>query len=238
MRVAIADRVKPSVFVRQDAEIISTFATVEWISYGRWMPPQHLLNLWRVAGRSDVLYGFFAGEHMFAATVIFRLRRRRVIVSTGGYDSAHVPEHSYGLRTSWRRFVPFVITRLATRLLPISQGAHADLSRAFPAGTHKMEVLYLAVDPARWDDPHVERDAVSVVTVANIDATSFTRKGIDRFIAAAERDPHHEYVLIGQIDDEVRGMVPRLSNLHIFGPLPHGELKNALEFGLRATVLA
>ena len=92
-------------------------------------PPRALV----AAMRADVVVIWFAGWHALLPTIGARLARRPVVVITGGYDVANIPEAGYGMQQGGvRKLVSSWILRRATRLMAnpgvggIAVGSSAD----------------------------------------------------------------------------------------------------------------
>lgn len=203
-RVAIIERGPRSGFIEGDRRVIERTAQTRIVRYPGWPSPRFMVATWRAAGWSDAVYTFFASEQALVGAVIARLRRRRFVVCVGGYDVANVREHGYGLATRWpHRLVPQVVLALSDRVIAMSESARSE-ALAAGAPPDRTSVVYIGLEP-RFEDPppDVVRDPHQVITVAYVDEVSWSRKGIDRFVAAARRDPARRYVLVGRIADDL-----------------------------------
>lgn len=229
-RVTVVERGPASGFLDGDRTALEGIADVDVVRYPGWPSPRFLARLWSAAGRSTAVYTFFASEHAVPAAVIARLRRRRFVVSVGGYDTANVPEHDYGLRRRLpHRLIPGTVLRLADRVLAMSEAARVEaLAAGSPAD--RTDVLLLGVDTEWARSIDQERDPGQVVTVAYVDEVSWSRKGIDRFVEAARHDPEHRYVLAGRVTDAVRRrhLTDPPPNLELTGYLPDDQLRRLL----------
>jgi glycosyltransferase involved in cell wall biosynthesis len=192
--------------------------------------PRFIASCIRETLRSDVVYAFFASEHALVPAIVARALRRRFVLVPAGYDYANIPERKYGLAARGRGWMPRLIGRLASVALPISRQTMWEFLALVPSAAPRTQLAYLAVDPTRFEDPVVPREADLVVTVAHVDDESWSRKGIDRFVEAARRDPGHRYLLVGKVSDSIRSTllsdVP--SNLSIAGRLSDDELRETL----------
>ena len=225
MRVTIIKRPPGLGFVASDHAILELEHEVTEVWYPDRPTWAFVRNCWRAAGNSDVAYTFFASEHALVAGAIFKLRRRRLVVAVGGYDTADDRVHGYGLAANGRGWVATIVGRLADALIPHSAFAEDELLRRQPRLRPKTETAGLAVDPARWPDPAVERDARLALTVATVSRASFSRKGIDRFLDAARADPGRPYVLAGRVLAEAEALVAdHPPNVTLTGPTPPEEL--------------
>lgn len=215
-RVAIVERGPNSGFVAGDRAALEGRARTEVVRYDERPTLRFVRDLWRATGRSDVVYTFFASEQALIAAAIARLRRRRFVVTVGGYDVANEPHSGYGLLTRWpHRLVPGLVMRLSHRVLAMSESALVE-ARAAGAPVDRLRVVRLGLE-APGEGSMAEEDRVpgQILTVAHVTETAFSRKGIDRFLAAAAADPENRYVLVGRIDDAVRADVRRMAGANV-----------------------
>lgn len=228
--VVIVERAPSSGFLEGDRQALERAVATSVVRYPGWPSPRFLWRLWKAVGASDSTYTFFASEHALFCAAVARLRRRRFVVAVGGYDVARVEETGYGLPTRWTtRWLPRLVMRWADRVLPMSAST-LDESVAAGATPERTSVLHLGVDD-RWAAPvSEERDLDLVVTVGYVDEVSWGRKGIDRFVDLARRDPGRRYVLAGRVAPAVAELHLQDSpeNLELAGFVPDEELHRLL----------
>ena len=230
-RVAIIERGPQSGFVEGDRAVIERDAATRVVRYPGWPSPRFLVDTWRAVGWSTVVYTFFASEQAVVAAVFARVRRRRFVVSVGGYDVANVRVHGYGLPTRFpHRLVPRVVMALSHRVIAFSNAARVE-ALAAGADPERTSVSHIGLEPRFVTAPNgVERDPDTVITVAYVDEVSWSRKGIDRFVDAARNDPHRRYILVGRIADPVltAGLADPPPNLVMTGFVTDDELRSLL----------
>lgn len=230
-RVAIIERGPRSGFVDGDRAVIEQGAATQVVRYPGWPSPRFLLETWRAVGWSHVVYTFFASEQAVVAAVFARVRRRRFVVSVGGYDVANVPEHHYGLPSRFpHRLLPRAVMSLSDQIVAFSNAAR-DEALAAGADPQRTTVSYIGLEPRFVDAPDgVERDPETVITVAYVDEVSWSRKGIDRFVEAARADLGRKYVLVGRVADPVlaSGLADPPPNLILTGFVSDEELRDLL----------
>jgi hypothetical protein len=221
------DREPPSGFMAVDRRCLEASARVEHLVYPGSITPKLVLESFVAATRNDVVYAFFASEHALVPALVFKALGRRFLLVPAGYDYANVPEHEYGLAARGRGWLPRLLGRLCDAALPISRQTLWEFLELVPSAAPRTRLGYLAVDPTEWQDPVVERQPDLVVTLGYIDDEAWSRKGIDRFVAAATQDPARRYVLAGRITPEVDARIDRLAppNLERPGRLDHEELR-------------
>jgi glycosyltransferase involved in cell wall biosynthesis len=158
-------------------------------------PPGALL----AALRADVVVIWFAGWHALLPALGARLRRRPLVVITGGYDVADVPEAGYGMQQGGvRKLVSSWVLRRATRLMANSESGRREALRAAPAATVDV-VLHGVPDLAPDADLAAPREGA--LTVGAIDRPNLLRKGLRAFVAAAAALPEVPFTLAGRVDD-------------------------------------
>lgn len=230
--ITFVTRPPRSGFVDSDRAALSAAFEVQEVTYPGRPTPAFAWQVLRAAQRTGGVYGFFASEHMLLPALAFRAARKPVFVTVGGYDIAADRVHGYGLAASrWRRWLPALVIRLADVVLPFSHAVEAELLASFPRAGRKARVVPLGVEPASWEWPQSEAPPprAGVVTVGYVSEESWSRKGIDRFVALARADAGQRYVLAGRIDPAVEARLhPIPANLEITGYLGHDELRHLL----------
>ncbi|HVN50470.1 MAG TPA: glycosyltransferase [Acidimicrobiales bacterium] len=225
-RIAFVDREPPSGFMAVDRRCLESRAEVEHLVYPGSITPGFVRSCLAAAARNDLVYAFFASEHALVPALVFKATGRRFLLVPAGYDYANVPEHHYGLAARGRAWLPKLLGRLCDEALPISQQTMWEFLDLVPSAAPRTMLGYLGVDATAWEDPGVARDDV-VVTLGYIDDEAWSRKGIDRFVAAAADDPTRRYVLAGRITPEVSARIDAIgpANLERPGRLDHEELR-------------
>jgi hypothetical protein len=211
-----------------DRACLEAGAEVEHLVYPGSITPGFAWSCVRAAARNDVVYAFFASEHALVPALVFKATGRRFLLVPAGYDYANVPERGYGLAARGRGWLPKLLGRLCDESLPISRQTMWEFLALVPSAAPRTMLGYLGVEAAAWSDPGIERDHDVVVTLGYIDDEAWSRKGIDRFVAAAAADPGRRYVLAGRITPEVAARIDEIApaNLERPGRLDHEELRN------------
>ncbi|MEM7141636.1 MAG: glycosyltransferase [Actinomycetota bacterium] len=218
--VTIVERGPNSGFVAGDRRALESHADIEIVRYDERPTLRFLRELWSAAGRSDVVYTFFASEQALFAAIAARLRRRRFVVTVGGYDVANEPAGNYGLLTRWpHRMIPGLVMRMSHSVLAMSESALVE-AHAAGAPEDRTSVVRLGlVAPGEGSLADEDRVGGQIITVAHVTEMAYSRKGIDRFLEVARRDPQNRYVLVGRVDDAVRAEVRRMAgdNVEVAG---------------------
>jgi glycosyltransferase involved in cell wall biosynthesis len=181
---------------------------------------------------------WFASWHSFFPALVCRLLGKPMVITVGGYDTAAGAGNGYGDGFGWfKRLVSRVTMRLATKLIVISE---FTWSEALACGADPATFVLgpLGLDPARYANPGVEREALAV-TVGGVNVSNLTRKGLEPFVRAAAVLPHVRFVVIGAwMDDAIerlRGIAT--TNVTFTGRLTH-EQKVAWLWRARVAVQA
>lgn len=227
--VTFVNRPPRSGFLDADLAAVREGFELREVEYPGFPTPRFAWQVVRAALSTSAVYGFFASEHMLLPALVFRLARKPVIVTVGGYDIAADRRHGYGLaRSRWRRWMPAAVLRLAHVVLPFSRAGQHELAASFPSATAKAQMVHLGIDADDWDNP-TRPPRQGVVTVGYVNEGSWERKGIDRFVALARADAGRRYVLAGRVDPAVEArLAPLPPNLEVTGYLGHDELRELL----------
>jgi glycosyltransferase involved in cell wall biosynthesis len=229
-RVAFVQLDPPSTFTEIDRELLEEAVDLEILTYRGRNDVTWVKDCIHAVRRADAVYAFFASEHAAIPFAVGWLLRKRLVLIPGGYDYAFVPERRYGLRANGRGWLPWILGRVATVALPISDQTRWEFLDLVPSAAPRTMLLHLALDPRAWPDEQVRREPDQIVTVGFIDEEAYSRKGIDRFVALARRDRGRTYVLGGAIESSVRLRIERdrPPNLRLTGRLTQPELTRLL----------
>jgi glycosyltransferase involved in cell wall biosynthesis len=154
--------------------------------------------------RADLVVAWFAGYHATLPVTFAWLLRRPVLVITGGYDVAHVPEADYGMQRSWLpRTAARWALRRATRLMANSESGAREARAVAPRA--EITVVHHGVpDLATRRSPEGARDGArtGALTVGIVDRRNLLRKGLRPFVAAAAELPETPFVVAGRFDED------------------------------------
>lgn len=152
----------------------------------------------------DAVVCWFGSTRYLPLAAAARVFGRRVVIISGGYDVAALPELDYGNmlhRTS--RMLGRALFRLANAVASISASAAEEArvnARVAPA---RIRVVYLALDSAlgAGAPPAVNKQKL-VLTVGYADRSSVRRKGILMVLRVARLLPDIPFVVAGPADRE------------------------------------
>jgi len=199
-------------FVAIDREILAECYEIEDL-YQPGRLPNPLAVIGGVA-RADVVFGWFASWHTFAALTLASMMRKPSVLVIGGFDTASMPDIGYGHQQGGLRMhASRWIFRRARRLITHSHYSLEEIERNTPVPRSRVTVLHLGVpDPFGADPGPKERMAL---TVGAVDRGTLVQKGQLAFVRAAAELPAVRFVLAGKwLDDAIeqlrRGAPPNV----------------------------
>jgi glycosyltransferase involved in cell wall biosynthesis len=213
-------------FVAIDREILAEHFEIEDL-----YQPGRVPDVPKVIGavrRADLVFGWFASWHTFLPVTLAWLLRKPSVMVIGGFDTANMPDISYGhQRGGLRRHASRWIFRRATRLITNSSYSLSEIERNTPVPPERVTVVHHGVpDPFGAEPGPKERAAL---TVGAIDRTTLVQKGQLPFVQAARELPDVRFVFAGKwLDDaveELRAAAP--PNVELTGWLSDDELHAA-----------
>ena len=171
------------------------FEVVDYYQPGLRVRPLELVAKLR---RADVVFGWHASWHTFAALTLARVMRKPCVLVIGGFDTARMPEIGYGAqRPGVRRWFTRRTIARATRLITNSEHSLLEIEANLGLGPERVALVYHGL-PDRFADRadlSNERMALSVGVVYRL---NLVRKGQGPFVEAARHLRDVEFVLAGK----------------------------------------
>ena len=215
---------RKNTFTRIDREILEdAFEVEEYFQPGALPRPAELLRKLR---RCDVVFGWAASWHtLYALNAAAAMRRPSVLV-IGGFDTAAVPEISYGnqLGRVRRQRARLAIAR-ASRLITNSRFSLNEIGENLGLGPDRVQVIYHGLGD-RFGNPDPAARAKLALTVGVVYRENLLRKGHLPFVQAAEVLPDVRFVLAGKLQDDAGDELRELAaaNVDLTGWLEDDEL--------------
>ena len=188
-------------FVAIDREILAErFEVEDLYQPGRVPNPVKVI---RGVIRADVVVGWFASWHTFLPVTLAWLLRKPSVMVIGGFDTANMPDISYGhQRGGLRRHASRWIFRRATRLVTNSSYSLSEIERNTPVPPERVTVVHHGVPDPFGEEPGTKQR--TALTVGAIDRTTLVQKGQLPFVEAARELPDVRFVFAGKwLDDGV-----------------------------------
>ncbi|MEO8287242.1 MAG: glycosyltransferase [Chloroflexota bacterium] len=192
-----------SPFMTTDIDLLSKHYPVDVLTYRGKRIKMTLQVLKRILqGRVGVIVFWFAVPSFgFGISILARLMRRPILLITGGYDVANMPEIEFGsmIRPRLRRLVIGML-KMADTILTFSDYAQTEVRRYVQP--RRMRTAYMGIDVERLrPSPAVARENM-VITASSVGHAFIKQKGLDTFVRAAACVPDAQFVLIGKFVDE------------------------------------
>ncbi|MGI9557714.1 MAG: glycosyltransferase, partial [Solirubrobacterales bacterium] len=210
-------------FTRIDRDALAErFELEEYFQPG---PVPRLRELLPKIRRCDVVFGWQASWHTLAALTMASALRRPSVLVIGGFDTAAVPEISYGNQLGFvRRHRARRTIARASRLITNSAYSQREIAENLGLPESRVRVVYHGLAD-RFGSPREGRDRLAL-TVGVVYRENLLRKGHRPFVQAASKLPDVEFVLVGRREDDAGDELVREGgpNVKLTGWLDDAEL--------------
>lgn len=177
------------------AALAERFEVVEYYQARLRVRPLELVAKLR---RADVVFGWHASWHTFAALTLARVLRKPSVLVIGGFDTARMPEIDYGAqRPGVRRWFTRRTIANATRLITNSEHSMREIEANLGLGPNQVAVIYHGIPDRFADRGDVEEERMAL-SVGVVYGMNLERKGQRPFVEAAAKLPDVEFVLAGK----------------------------------------
>lgn len=189
-------------FVKDDVEILSELGEVHfWNTSEKGVAAPELM---RLCAEVDVIYCWFASFHSFLPTVLGCFFRKPVIVVSGGYDSASVPEIGYGNAGHlFKKYVSGFVINMASAVIVNSVYSAKDMLRFKPAAEPRLHIIPHRINPV-FPKPAPDREEKLLLTVARLNPMNYRRKKMELIKRIGDALPEYTIIHIGKVDDELQ----------------------------------
>ncbi len=183
-------------FVRTDLRLIEENHSVTEVNF-RWSPSCVLRLLLQVR-RCDLVFGWFAGHHLYPSAELAKTLGKRVIVASSDYDLANEPWFEYGsMRGGFRKWIGNRVFSLADFVLVPSEFSRKlalqnTVLNMFP---ERVRIMPHGFEPTLL--PTLAKEKI-VVTAGGLNAENWIRKGHREFVEVARRTPATKFYLVGR----------------------------------------
>jgi len=214
-----------SSFMREDLEALQARHDVRVVS---------CRPLWRTAGAAlacfdtDCVFCWFGSLRFLPICLMARLLGKRVVIITGGYDVAAVPEIQYGnMRPGLTRALGRLLFKVTDLAICYSRSGVREATENAGIATARQRLVYLGFDERKIGaSSEVASKERLVLTVAGVDASTIHRKGLLSVAAVSRLMPDVPFVIAGSIDPEAGARLAAAGgpNLTLTGYLSDDEL--------------
>jgi glycosyltransferase involved in cell wall biosynthesis len=160
-------------------------------------------KLMELIASSDVVYGWFASVYLLGPAIMCRLIGVPLVVVSGGYDAAHVPEIGYGnAGHAIKKLVSRSILKRASAIIVNSRFSVSDMLRFMPEAVDRLYCLNHRIHPQLPDNEEEApaRNPKLLVSVALLNRMNYRRKKMEFIKEIARAMPDYEVVHIGLVD--------------------------------------
>ena len=210
-------------FVRKDLDILNSTHQVREQNNYRRMVRNFAKNL-RGVFWCDLVFCWFASLHFLPSLFLAKLLRKKIVIVAGGYDVADVQSIQYGnMRGGLKTLLVRRMLAWADRVISISASNQNETRVNGRVPGEKNTMIYHGF--ASIPDESAAKEPV-VVTIGAVTQANLERKGIADFMAAAEHVPEATFMVVGEIENEMRDVLEPQSpqNLSFLGFLDQAEL--------------
>jgi glycosyltransferase involved in cell wall biosynthesis len=191
----------PTRFVQIDKALLEEkYQVEEWYQKGKWV---NLFRLIPFIKRNEIVFCWFASSHAIFPVLLAKLFKKPVVLVTGGYDTANVPEANYGLQRKWlSRNIVNTLLKWADQLVVNSYYIKDEVTTNCKVSEEKITVVYHGIENDDQPTSFEAKDPNLVLTVGNIAHSTILRKGVKPFVQAASFLPEVRFVHAGKWRDE------------------------------------
>jgi len=217
--------VSMSSFIQRDIEILRSRHEVLLVPCRPlWKIPAAALRCLT----ADGVYCWFGSTRFLPIVLLARLAGRKVVVITGGYDVANVPDIQYGnMRPGLNRLLGRLLFRTVDVVACYSKAAAAEAILNAGVSPERLKSIYLGFNGD--ERRHVEsapQKLPMVLTVSLINASTIDRKGLLAVVQTARLLPDVPFVIVGGYEPNALARLKALAgpNVSFTGYVTEGEL--------------
>lgn len=226
MKALIVGSIDKSPFIKTDLQIIAQFCKIDSVNIigsldkDKWILQYYdivkviLFELLPKSIKTDIIYVWFIDVHAFAALIIAKFFRKKLIVVLGGYEVCNMPEINYGLqRNIIRGKLAKIVIKYANNCIVPSQSYFERLS-SYGGTISILPTCTKVIYPKE-----IEKEN-SIIMVGNATERDYLLKGIPVYNEIASKISAPCY-LIGDYDESIKN---KYSNIIYKGHVDHKEV--------------
>lgn len=179
-----------------------------------------IITGWQVL-HNDIVYCWFADFRARAGVFWARIFRRKSIVVIGGYEVKDIV-YDEGRKAGHFQY----ILSQANLLLTVSDHYQKCLQESFPEYAGKLKMVYNGIEITDQNKAVIKKEKLVITVCSGKTVSRFEGKGIDIFLAAAERLPDFQFAIIGAEGELKKAILAKQTsnNIQIVPPVQQAEL--------------
>ena len=185
-------------FVQDDIDIIeSTGNKVKYLHNNFWSWDLLRSIIW-----SDKIISWFNSKHTIVPFIIAKLFRKKIVIITGGYDTAYCPDINYGLRCN--KLVSKVLNIPLNFCDDIIVNSHFAYNELISYGITNSKVLVIYHALTEKENFSSISRKKQILYVGDVTEVNLDRKGLKHFLNFSNTNKTHSFVCIGKISIEFK----------------------------------
>jgi len=214
-----------SSFIQRDIEILRSRHEVVLVPCRPlWKIPAAALRCLT----ADGVYCWFGSTRFLPIVLVARLAGRKVVVITGGYDVANVPDIQYGnMRSGLTRLLGRLLFRIVDVVACYSKAAAGEAILNAGVPPERLKSIYLGFNGGeRRQVESAPQKLPMVLTVSLINASTIDRKGLLAVVQTARLLPEVPFVIVGGYESSALARLKALAgpNVSFTGYVTDAEL--------------
>lgn len=186
---------EPRPYVKRDIEILKSRYNVTLIDYRK---REILKNVYNIIDK-DLLFCWFGSLRLIPYILTAKLLGKKVIILTGGYDVANMPEYQYGNMFGIKKYFGRLIFMLANKILCLSKSNYNETIKNTCIPKEKAEIINFGFTDFSNKVKSIKHP--TVITIGDIDPVSIKIKGLIQVARLTRLLPDIKFVFIGKIKD-------------------------------------
>ena len=187
-------------FIQKDIDILSLEHHVVTVKC------RSLIEMLKAVRRviwADCVFCWFASLRFLPLVIAARAMGKKIIIVTGGYDAANLPEIGYGnMYGSFSKYLGRFIFSMAHVIACISKSNYDEIQKNAKVKADRLSLIYLGFDAELVDDiSYPYRKENFVLTVGHINMCTIYRKGLLAIAKVSVLLPDVRFVFAGSFND-------------------------------------
>ncbi len=202
-----------SSFVKKDIDILKSEFEVE-IAYCNTFLSM-FTNI-RFIFKNDCIFCWFGSLRFFPVILAAKIFKKKIIIVSGGYDVASVPEIQYGnMYGIFSKYLGRLLFYMADKVTSVSLLNIEETKKNAKVPDHKIRLIYHGFEDVVDNSKINFTKEKLVLTVGYIDMCTIYRKGFLTFIKISKLLPDIPFIIIGSGSDEALDILKKNAGKNI-----------------------